>query len=96
MIAESPLEKKMSKLTEKLSETFISEVKAMGAETLKAEALKYAKEMENIEDEKKADEKLQNLLLLKKDLEAGYKDRKKYSKMKMQYILGTMKLNGIE
>lgn len=96
MVEESKLEKKMGKLTEKLSETFISEVKEMKPDQLKESALKYAKVIENVDDEKSNDAKLQAVLSQKKDLEAGYKETKKYAKMKMQYILGTMKLNGVE
>jgi len=96
MVTDSPTEKKLDKLASKLSETFLSEVKVMQPTQLKEAALKYAKLLENIEDDKKSNEKLQSVLSQKKDLESGYKESAKYAKMKMQYILATMKVNGVE
>jgi hypothetical protein len=95
MIENSQLEQKLEKLKAKLPESFLDEVKVMNENGMKDTALKYAKEMENIDDNRKADSKLQAIIEQKKDLDAGYKDAKKFSRMKMQYVLATMKLNGV-
>jgi hypothetical protein len=96
MVNESPTEVRIGKLEKKLDETFVSDVKAMSPAALKESALKYAKEIERVEEEKDSDEKLQALRESAKDLGKGYSEAKKYARLRMQYVLATMKLNGAE
>jgi hypothetical protein len=96
MVGESPTEIRIGKLEKKLDETFVSDVKAMSPAALKESALKYAKEIERVEEEKDSDEKLQSLRDSVKDLGKAYSDAKKHARLRMQYVLATMKLNGAE
>lgn len=96
MVTESPVEVRLGKLAKKLDETFLSDVKTMSEAALRESALNYAKQIERVEEERESDTKLQALSEQKKDLEKGYGEAKKHARLRMQYILATMKLNGVE
>ena len=90
------LEKKMEKLEKKLETDFRVEVQRSSGAQLKEKIVNYSKAIQEIEDAKDADEKLNALKEQIKDLSGGYRDAKKAIKDKLEYVLGVMKTNGLE
>lgn len=85
---------KLDKLESKLDENFVLEIKKNNSsDFLKDQVVKLSKEIEDIEEQMKADVKLNTLKEQVKDLSSGYRDVKKEKNKKRQYILLTMKLS---
>lgn len=86
----SALEQKMEKLESKLENDFCKSTKSGDPDQLKALALELAQKVEDIEDQKKSDPKLNAAKEIVKDLASGYRDVKKLNQLKLQYVLAVM------
>lgn len=92
----SKLEKKMEKLESKLDTDFRVEVQRANLSELKDKVVNYSKAIQEIDDARDADQTLNSLKEQIKDLSGGYRDAKKAIKNKLEYVINTMKLNGLE
>lgn len=90
MLEQTALERKISKLEDKLEEDFIREVRKLSPEQLKEKALSYAKEMERVDDEKKAHKEYNAAKNVIADLNKGFNETKKFAKTRMQFVLAIM------
>jgi uncharacterized coiled-coil DUF342 family protein len=88
------LDEKVRKLEKKLEDTFIKETKASNNEAIREEIVKLSKRLEDIDQEKKADGKLNTLKEDLKDLNGGYRDAKKAVSTKVQYLILTLTERG--
>jgi hypothetical protein len=96
MLDKTALERKLEKLMDKLEEDFVDEVRKLKPEQLKEKAIGYAKELERIEDEKKAHAEYQAAKSALSDLNKGFNETKKYAKLRMQFVLAVMQEKGLE
>ncbi len=90
MLDQTALERKLSKLEDKLEEDFVKDVRKLTPEQLKEKALSYAKEMERVDDEKKAHKKYNEAKSAIADLNKGFNETKKFAKLRMQFVLAVM------
>jgi hypothetical protein len=99
MLDKTPLERKLEKLESKIEKSdpdFFKDVRKLSAEGLKQKALGYAQEMERVDAEKLAHEKLNQAKSVVKDLNKGFSDSRKFAKLKMQAVLAVMQEKDIK
>ena len=73
---------------------FAEAVEGLGVSDLEQRLLTYAKERENIAEAKDNDDKLQQTLGLKAELEGPYKDAAKAVNLKSKYLIALIKEKG--
>lgn len=79
--------KDVTKDVQKKLPDFADAVAGLSVADLETRLLNYAKESENIDDAKDADEELQRTRELVKELGAPYAEARKMIKLKMRYIV---------
>lgn len=90
------LTRKLDKLKDKLEADYIKEIDKMSNEELKKKVLGYAQEVERIDDEKTNDKTLNAAKSTKSTLEKGYRDTKKATTTRMQFVLAIMQSRGVK
>lgn len=85
---------KMEKLTKKLSDTFLDEIKVAGEATLRDKVVQLSKEVEDLDEIKRNDATLNALKEQMKDLSGGYKDARKDKTDRLKFIILTLEERG--
>lgn len=94
MMEESKRKNTLEKLMKKLSESFVDDVKVADEKTLRDKIVQLSKEIEDIEEAKKADATLNSLREQVKDLAGAYKDAKKEKTDRLKYVILTLEERG--
>ena len=90
----SDFDNKKHKLEKKLGADLSVELGKSSNDRLKELIVNLSKEIEQIEQERDADAKLQELKEMLKDLNGGYSDAKKDRKIRLQYCLMLLQERG--
>lgn len=91
---ESKRKSTMEKLTKKLPDSFLDDVKVADEKSLRDKIVQLSKEVEDCDEEKKNDSKLNALKEQLKDLNGGYKDARKDRTDRLKYIILTLEERG--
>lgn len=84
----------LEKLSKQLSEVFVDEVRAADVKALKEKIVQLSKEIEDIEEAKKSDTRLNTLKEEIKDLAGAYRDAKKEKAARLKYVILTLEERG--
>jgi hypothetical protein len=82
------------KLTKKLAESFVDEVRGLDEKSLRDRVVTLSKELEDVRDEQKEDKTLNALKEQLKDLNGGYNDLKKEKTNRLKYLILTLENRG--
>jgi hypothetical protein len=94
MMEESKRKAVMEKLNKKLPESFQDDVKVADEKTLRDKIVSISKSVEDLDEEKKNDAKLNALKEQLKDINGGYKDARKDLTDRLKYIILTLEERG--
>lgn len=96
MLDQTALEVKLEKLEDKLEPDFVKEVRKLSKEALEDKVFEYAQNLEKLEDEKKAHQEYQAAKSVIKDLNKGFNETAKFSKLRMKFVLAVMAEKGMD
>lgn len=91
---ESKRQNALDKLTTKIVESFLDEVKVSDEKTLRDKIIQLSKEVEDLDEIKKNDATLNALKEQMRDLGGGYRDARKEKTNKLKYVILTLQERG--